>query len=202
VNGNVAVIHVGHLPNLVSGSRGTLWWAMVLLLVIEATVFSTLISSYFYLRMGQPEWPPAGIDPPKLLLPTINTFILLASSIPMYLADSGITQGKQRRLVWGAAAATTLAAVFLALKVVEYAGVPYRWDDHAYASIVWLIIGFHSAHVASVVLKTIVVMVLGYRGYFNERRHLGVQINGLYWHFVVLVWIPLYVVLYWTPRWL
>jgi cytochrome c oxidase subunit III len=202
MTGNAAAIDVSHLPNLVSGSRGTLWWSMVLLLVIEATVFGTLITTYFYLRMGQPEWPPGGIDPPELLLPTINTFVLLASSVPMYLADKGITKGNQRRLVLGALGAIALATLFLVLKVVEYADVQYRWDDHAYASILWTIVGFHSAHVLSVVLKTIVMVVLAYRGYFNADRHLGIQINGLYWHFVVGVWVPLYVVLYWAPRWL
>jgi cytochrome c oxidase subunit III len=195
-----ATIDVRHLPNLVSGSRGSLWWGMILLLAIEGAVFSTLIATYFYLRMGLPDWPPAGIDPPKLLLPTINTVVLLASSVPMYLADSGITKGKVRRLIWGLAAAGLLGVVFLVLKVVEYSAVPYRWDDHAYGSIVWLIIGFHSAHVASVILKTIVMLVLAYRGYFNEQRNLGVQINGIYWHFVVAVWLPLNAVLYWAPR--
>jgi cytochrome c oxidase subunit III len=195
-----ATIDVRHLPNLVSGSRGSLWLGMILLLAIEATVFATLIATYFYLRMGLPDWPPAGIDPPKLLLPTINTLVLIASSVPMYLADSGITKGNVRRLIWGLALAGLLGLVFLVLKIIEYSDVPYRWDDHAYGSIVWLIIGFHSGHVASVVLKTIVMLVLAYRGYFNAQRHLGVQINGIYWHFVVAVWLPLYGVLYWAPR--
>ncbi|HSK09115.1 MAG TPA: cytochrome c oxidase subunit 3 [Vicinamibacterales bacterium] len=193
-------IDVSDRPNLVSGARAPLWWGMVLLLVIEATVFGTLIASYFYLRLGQPAWPPPGVEPPDLLLPTVNTFVLLASSVPMFLADRGITEGKVRRLVWGMAASVVLGVVFLVLKVIEYGDVPYRWDDHAYGSIVWTIIGFHSAHVASVILKSVVVGLLGYRGYFNRERHLGVQVNGLYWHFVVAVWVPLYAVLYWAPR--
>lgn len=197
---SVATIDVAHLPNLVQKSRAPLWWAMVLLLVIESMVFGTLVVSYFYLRMNHVEWPPAGVDPPELLLPTLNTLFLLASSIPVHLADKGITEGKVRRLVWGMVIAAAMAALFLILKVVEYSDVSYRWDDHAYGSIVWLIVGFHSAHVLSVVAKTVVVAVLGARGYFNRERNLGVQINGLYWHFVVAVWLPLYAVIYWAPR--
>jgi cytochrome c oxidase subunit III len=195
-----ATIDVRHLPNLVSKSRAPLWWGMVLLLVIESTVFGTLISTYYYLKMVAPTWPPPGIDPPDLLLPTVNSLILLGSSVPIFMADRGIAQGNQTRLKWGMGLGAAMAIVFLILKVVEYADVPYRWDDHAYASIIWLIVGFHSAHVASVVLKATVVFLLAYWGFFNERRHLGVQINGLYWHFVVGVWVPLYFVLYWTPR--
>jgi cytochrome c oxidase subunit III len=197
-----AVIDVRPLPNLVSGSRAPIWWGIVLLLAIESTVFGTLIASYFYLKMGEPNWPPAGIKDPDLLLPTINTLVLVASSIPMYLADSGVTKGKLGRLRWGLAGALVFAIVFLVLKVVEYSAVEYAWDDHAYGSIVWLIIGFHSAHVISLVLKTLVMLALAWRGYFNERRTLGITVNGLYWHFVVAVWVPLYAVLYWSPRWM
>jgi cytochrome c oxidase subunit III len=199
VNGR-PVIHVGHLPNLVSGSRAPLWWGMAMLLVIESMVFGTLVASYFYLRMGHPEWPPPGVSPPELLLPSLNTLVLLASSGFMYYGDKSITKGNASGLVRGVAGAVALAVVFLVLKVVEYAGVPYRWDDHAYGSIVWTIVGFHSAHVASVALKGVVVFILGYRGYFTAERHLGVQVNGLYWHFVVLVWVPLFAVLYLAPR--
>lgn len=195
-----AVIDVRHLPNLVAGSRAPLWWGMVMLLVIESAVVGTLITTYFYLRITHPEWPPAGVDPPKLLLPTVNTLILLASSVPMYLADRGITHGRTRQLFWGMIGSIVLGVTFLFLKVIEYSGVPYRWDDHAYGSIVWLMIGFHSAHVASVILKSVVVAVLAWRGYFNAERLLGVQVNGLYWHFVVAIWLPLYAVLYWAPR--
>lgn len=197
-----AVIHVRHLPNLVSGSRAPVWWGIVMLLVIESAVFGTLIASFFYLRIGEMQWPPAGVKEPELLLPTINTVVLLASSVPMRIADRAVTAGNTRRLIGGLVGAITLAAVFLALKYVEYSQVPYRWSDHAYGSIVWLMIGFHSAHVISLVLKTLVMLVLSFKGYFSEQRTLGVQVNGLYWHFVVAVWVPLYVVLYWAPHWM
>jgi cytochrome c oxidase subunit III len=65
---------------------------------------------------------------------------------------------------------------------------------------IWVMIGFHSAHVFTVVLKTIIVDVLAWRGYFNEHRNLGVGVNGVYWHFVVIIWIPLYLTIYWAPR--
>jgi heme/copper-type cytochrome/quinol oxidase subunit 3 len=59
---------------------------------------------------------------------------------------------------------------------------------------------FHAVHVLSVVLKTLFVAYLATHGYFTRERRLGVTVNGLYWHFVVVVWIPLYLVLYWSPR--
>lgn len=197
---SVSAIDVSRLPTLVSGRRATVWWGMVLLLGIETIVFGTLVVTYFYLRMFEPTWPPPGIDPPKLMLATINTGILLFSSVWMRYGDQAMMRGDARKLLIGITGAITLALVFITLKFIEYSDVPYRWDDHAYGSIVWLIVGFHTAHVMSLVLKSVVIAALAWRGYFDEHRYLGVEVNGIYWHFVVLVWLPLYAVLYWAPR--
>jgi cytochrome c oxidase subunit III len=194
-------IDVSHFPALHSGHRSPLWWAMVGLITIEIVVFTTLISSYLYLRFHAPEWPPAGAEPPELMLPTVNTLILIGSSISMWWADRGIEDhGDERRLKIGLALAMAFSFIFLVLKVVEYRDVEYSWASHAYGSIIWTMIIFHSAHVLSVFLKGVVVEILAFRGHFTKERHLGVQINGLYWHFVVVIWIPLYFTIYWVPR--
>lgn len=189
------------MPVLLAGTRAPLWWAMILLITIESTVFATLISSYLYLRFHSPEWPPAGIDAPDLLLPGLNSVLLLASSAAVFWADHGIRKGDKLRLKIGMTTGLLLGTAFLVLKVVEYSAVDYRWNSHAYGSIVWMIIVFHSAHVAAVVLKGCVMEVLSFRGYFTAERRLGVEINAIYWHFVALVWIPLFFVLYLVPRW-
>ena len=181
-------------------TRATLWWGMLGIIAIELTVFAGLVTTYFYLKLGAAEWPPGGTPQPELLLPTIGTLLLLASSPVIHWADTGIRAGKQRRLAIGMLGGALLASAFLVIKFIEYSHVPYRWDDHAYGSIVWTIIGFHSAHVMALLLKTVVVDVLAWRGYFDAERRLGVTINGLYWHFVVAIWVPLYLVLYWSPR--
>jgi cytochrome c oxidase subunit III len=151
--------------------------------------------------MAAPEWPPPGVKEPELLLPTIGTVILLCSSIPVHWGDSGIEKNDKRALRLGMMFAIILALAFLAVKTIEYSGLEYRWDSHSYGSIVWAISGFHALHVIALVLKTIVVDVLAWRGFFNSERRLGVTINGIYWHFVVAVWVPLYFLLYWSPRW-
>jgi cytochrome c oxidase subunit III len=195
-----ATLDVSRLPVYASGSRALLWWGMFLLVTIESVVFATFIASYLFLRFVAPEWPPAGIAPPELLLPTINTIILIASSAAVYWGDNGIKKGDVMRLKLGVGAAALFSALFLVLKVVEYSDVKYYWDSHAYGSIIWTMIVFHSAHVGSVLLKGLIVLVLAFRGHFDAERHLGAQINGLYWHFVVGIWIPLYFTIYWVPR--
>lgn len=194
-----AVIDAGALPRVTADRRAPLWWGMLGLVAIETTVVTAFIVSWFYLRMGAGTWPPGG-KMPALLLPTLNTVLLLASSGVVLWADHGIRRGDARRLALGLTTAIGMAIVFLVLKAVEYVGKDYRWSDHAYGSIVWTIAGFHSAHVVSLVLKTGVMATLAWRGYFTRERHLGVRVNGIYWHFVVLVWLPLYATLYLAPR--
>jgi cytochrome c oxidase subunit III len=181
-------------------TQGPIWWGMWGLIVVETTVFASLIASYFYLGSSYPEWPPTGVKRPELLLPTLASLVLFASSLPMHWADQASTEGESRKLAHNLAASIALAVVFLVLKYIEYSKVEYRWDSHVYGSIVWAIVMFHSTHVTALVLKTIIVASLAWRGFFNRQRRLGVTANGLYWHFVVLVWLPLYLVLYWSPR--
>lgn len=189
-------------PRYVSGSRAIGWWGILFLVIIELTVFGSLITSYFYLRANVPEWPPDGIHPPELFLPTVNSILFLTSVIPMAWATRGIKQGKPGRLKIGFAIAFAIGLVFLVLKYIEYSGKSYTWETNAYGSITWTIIGFHSAHVIATLLKTAAIWVLAYQGYFNEERHVAVEGNALYWYFVVGIWVPLYFVLYWAPRWI
>lgn len=184
------------LPLNLNDRRAPLWWGMVGLITIEAVLFASLIASYFYLRFYASEWPIGGISRPKLLLPSIGALVLIVSSGPMFWADASIKKGNVRSLMIGQALSFVLGVTFLGLKFVEYRAYDYNWATNAYGSIVWTIVGFHSAHVMTVLLKIAVVFTAAARGYFSAERNLGVRINGLYWHFVVVVWIPLFFTLY------
>lgn len=184
------------LPRVVMGPRATVWWGIVMLVTIETVVFSSLIMSYFYLRAGAPEWPLGGIEKPDLLLPSINTLVLLISAGAIAWSHHGITRGHTHRLLIGKAVGMVFLAGFLVLKVVEYGGYDYDWRVNAYGSIVWTITGFHVAHVITVLLKSAAIWVLAWKGFFSETRFLAVEMNALYWYFVALIWVPLYATLY------
>jgi cytochrome c oxidase subunit III len=202
MNGTFSVLDASKLPSHAFEHRSPLWWGIIGLIVIEATVFASLVASFFYLRSNFPQWPPDGTRSPELLKPTLATLVLLASAIPMYWADSSLKQGRTFPLKVGPLISIALALVFLAMKVVEYRDIGFRWDTHAYGSVVWTIVGFHSAHVLALVLKTAVVTTLAWRNYFNRKRRIGVTVNGLYWYFVVIIWIPLYMTIYWASYFL
>jgi len=191
-----SILQALDLPVNLNDRRAPLWLGWVGLIVIEATLFAALITSFFYLRASSPEWPLGGIQRPDLLLPTAGTVLLLASSIPAYWADHRGRKGDLRSLLIGLIAGLIIIAVFLGLKIYEYSHTGYSWSTNAYGSVVFFIMGFHLSHVIALVLKTIVVLAAAARGHFNQRRTVGIQTNGMYWHFVVIIWLPLYFTLY------
>lgn len=197
----VRVLRKEELPTEVHGSGAPVWWAMMLVVAIETTVFATLISSYFYLRFSAPEWPPGDIPDPGLLLPVINTGVLVASSVAVYWGSSGIAKGDLRRLKWGFGIGVSMEAVFFVIKMVVSTGLGYGWTTHAYGSIFSTIDRLHSAHVVVAIILGTVAEVLAFRGYFSEERRLGVQAVNIYWQFVTVIWFPVFVVLFLVPRW-
>lgn len=193
-------VDVSHLTRF-AHRRHPLWWGIVGAVTIELTVVSALIVSYFYLRAGAPEsWPPPGVAPPELLLPTINLVLLLCSAGTMYWAGWGINRENQTILTLGTGLSVLLASIVLVLRAIQLWQLDFRWDSHPYGSIIWTISGFHFAHVLSAIVGTAVVTLLSWRGYFTSTRQLGVVVDTLYWYFVAGAWIPFYLVIYWTPR--
>ena len=189
------------LPRLYPDTRPSpLWWGIAGLILIEATVFSAFIASYFYLRVVGGQWLSAEDYAPPLLWPSVNTALLLISSGSMYWAGKLIKRGRSTAMVIAIFVSVALAGVVLILRGFELKEVPFSWDDHAYGSMYWTLNGLHFTHVTASLLGTAVVGVLGAMGYFTQQRHLAVAVDSIYWYFVALIWVPVYFVLYWVPR--
>ena len=94
------------------------------------------------------------------------------------------------------------AVAFVVVRAFEFQSLNCRWSDNAYASIVWTLLGFHTAHLVTDLLDTGVLMVLMFTGPLKGKRFVDVAENGMYWYFVVWAWLPIYVTIYLVPRWL
>lgn len=194
------VIRTAELPAEVAGPRSPIWWGMILLVAIETTVFATLFSAYFYLGLMAPEWPPASVAPPDLLLPLVNTAVLLTSTGSIYWATRGIKKGDEKRLKIGLGAGIVLETVFFIIKQIVSGGIRHGIDDHAFGSIFWTISRLHDGHVLAAVLMGVVAEILALRGYFNEERRVGVDAVNIYFQFVALIWLPVLFILYLLPH--
>ncbi len=172
------------------------WWGMVVLIMTEAMIFAGLLSSYFFVRAISPEWPLGDIEPPELRRISLFTVVLLGSSVPIFWAEAAIRKGNQRGLRLGLLLSFLLGAIFMANLFFEYEELHFGVRDNAYASLYYAITGLHGLHVFVGLVMNLVVQIKAWQGKFSASRHLTVEIFGLYWHFVDVVWIFVFSSLY------
>ncbi len=173
------------------------WWGMAGLIATEAALFTFLLFSYFYVGSYSPQWPP--VSKPELTLSAPNTLILLASSATLWWGERGIRKGNRSSLIAGIVMTFVLGAVFLSIQMVEYHKTKFLPQSHAYGSMFYTITGFHSAHVAIGLLMLLFVLTRSLLGHFTPRRHLAIKNVSMYWHFVDIVWIVIFTLVYLIP---
>lgn len=168
-------------------------------LATEVLLFGALFTAYTVFRMKYPEM--FRVEHAKLdrVLGAVNTVVLITSSFTVVLGVDAIKRGKARLLEACFGATILLAAVFLCVKYVEYAakfhhGIYPR--TNLFFSIYFMMTGLHGIHVLLGMGLLSYVIILSRRGRFSERYHTPVEMSGLYWHFVDLVWIYLFPLLY------
>ena len=188
----------------VSEGRSLGWWGMVFFIASEALLFANLIAGYLYLRVRQNTWPPPG--GPQLektiltggsnFLIVINTCILLGSSVPMIFAGRAMRRGDLRRVPWLILATVIMGTTFLSLQVVEYLTNGFSISDGLVGSTFYALTGFHGAHVTVGVIFLLVNFFRAARGNFTKEKHFAFEAGEMYWHFVDVVWVVLFTLVY------
>jgi cytochrome c oxidase subunit III len=194
------VTDVRRLPNHAFGPDSILWWGTLGFVAIETVGFALGITSYFFLMREVPDWPPGEIDPPNLLLPSIFTGLVLASVIPNLWVKRASEEQRLRPVLIGMALMVVIGTILLTLRGLEFSTLNVRWDTNAYGSIVWVLLGLHTLHLATDVVDTAVLLALLVCGHVEPRRFTDAAENAEYWNFVVIAWLPLYAVLDLVPR--
>jgi cytochrome c oxidase subunit III len=198
-----STIDVAHLPDHAFGSRSTLWWGTLGIIVIELTVFIVTVASYFYLQGNEPSWPPPGSKEPLHFWGTINTIILLASLIPNQFVKNAAEKKEMTKVRVWIVVADLFAIAFCVIRIFEYRVLQVSWDSNAYGSVTWTLLSLHTLHLVTDLADSVVLTALMFTHHgYDGKRFVDVSENAFYWYFVVLVWIPIYLVLYWSPRWI
>ncbi len=184
-----------------SRGRAPGYWGMWMLIFTEAVLFSILLTSYFFIRFQQREWPPDGIADPELFMVAIMTPILLLSSVPVHWADIAVRRGRIGQMKAGLFLAFAMGATFLVLQGFEYRHFLQEFSPrtNVYGSLFFTITGFHGFHVLAGLLMLAWLQLFGWRGYWTKERHLPVQVIAMYWHFVDVVWIFILLTVYLSP---
>jgi len=194
-------LDVGALPSFAFGHQGLIWWGTIGFMVIEGSMFVMAIVTYFFLRTRVPDWPP-GLPNPDVTLGTINLLVLLASVLPNQMTKRAAEHMELRRVQRLLLVCLGFGVVFLVVRAFEFGALGALWNSNAYGSIVWVIMGLHTAHLLTDVLDTAVLTALMFTAHAEPKRFVDVSENALYWYFVVLSWIPIYLTVYFAPRWL
>ncbi|MCA1408747.1 cytochrome c oxidase subunit 3 [Ensifer sp. IC3342] len=195
-----AVLDVSKLPLHGLSTASPTWWGTCAFMLIEGSGFALAIAVYFYLMSLAPNWP-IDTPPPDLFAGTMLTLLLLASIVPNMLVSRWAKARALAKVRVGLIVMALLQAAPLALRIFEFPAMHVSWDENAYGSIVWTLLGLHTAHVITDLIDTLVLTCLMFTRYGdNTRRYGDVEDNCLYWNFVIVVWLPLYVCIYWVPR--
>ena len=169
---------------------------MLLFIISEVMVFGAFFTAYFFIRVvGGAEWPAEGTELPKLIA-GVNTAILLSSSVSMHWALESAKSDNRFGLQAGILTTLLLGATFLFIQINEYVHVGFAPQDNAQGSIFYGLTGLHGAHVFVGLTLLTFTTVRAFRGHFTPEEHRGVEVPGIYWHFVDVMWVVVYLTIY------
>ncbi len=190
--------HADHPPEAHRSSRvdaPTL--GMLLFIASEVMLFGSFFTAYFFVRVINvaPEWPPHEFHLP-VFVAGVNTAILLTSSATMHWALQAIKRGHRAGMQAGLVLTLALGVTFLLTQAREYSRVGFAPNDGAFGTVFYGLTGLHGAHVFVGLTLLTFATVRAFRGHFTPEAHWGVEIPGIYWHFVDVMWIVVYATVY------
>ncbi|ONG53555.1 cytochrome C oxidase subunit III [Pseudoroseomonas deserti] len=195
-----AVLDLSRLPEDAPSSGSLTWWGTLAFMLIEGTGFALAVAVYLYLGSLDPGWRQGA--PPPAWGPGLGvTLLLLASLVPNLLLMRWARAGDLKRTRLGLLLMAGFGTAPLLLRIFEFAAFGVSWDDSAYGSAVWLLLGLHTTHILTDLVETYVLCFLFFTRHGDHPRRYGdVQDGALYWYFVVLTWLPIFGCLYGLPR--
>lgn len=191
---------VSSLPTEVFGPAGITWWAALGGEVIEGFVLVLAVFAYLYLRHNAPNWPPLRTPPPSLRVPAINLGLMVLSIVPAWWAARSARQSRR----WATFAGLTLHALIgigiLVVRYFECYALNVRWDTNAYGSVTWAILFTHGYMALFDIFDTAGLAILCLFLEPEKRHYVDVTENSFFWYFVLATWVPLFVLVFLSPR--
>jgi len=168
----------------------------------EIMLFGSFFTVYFFDRVvnNTHPWPPVGPDGVQFERPwfvaLVNTCILVTSSFTMHWATTSIKRGNRAGLQSGMVLTILLGLTFLLTQVIEYHRLGFNTADTSFAATFFGLTGLHGCHVLVGLVILTVMGIRAFRGHFSPEHHHGIEVGGIYWHFVDVMWIVVYVTVY------
>jgi heme/copper-type cytochrome/quinol oxidase subunit 3 len=210
MNATRNTIDVSDLAPSAIDHRSPIWWGNALLLAIETTMFAILVATYFYIRQNFENWPPPQVNfqppnlhpAPDLFWGTVNLFVILAAALAMLTADWAALRFDRKGILLSTAATILFALAAIALRFREFHGTNFRWDDNAYASVVWAILLMHLLHLIVGICEDALMFAYIAKHGLDDKHARDVRVTAVYWYWIGGIWIPLYALVYFGPYWI
>jgi cytochrome c oxidase subunit I+III len=174
-------------------------WGMGLAILTISVALATLIFSYFFLRLGNPIWPPPGIALPDVDLAGGATVLFVLSGAPLSWALAGIRRGEQGVLKIGLAASFLLGLIALIAMVLDYRRFVFDYTTNAYGSLVFTIGAISGVMVVAALGMNALTQLHAWQSGLSARRNLWVSNTAMYWHFAIVAWVIIFATLYLSP---
>lgn len=171
-------------------------FGFIIFLLSESIIFLSFFSGYIIYKVGATDWLPAGVEGLEVREPLINTLVLVSSSFVIYAAERFL----HKENLWGFRAfwllTMAMGSFFLYGQAVEWMGLPFGFTDGLFGGTFYLLTGFHGLHVLTGVLLQAIMLGRSFIPGNYEGGEFGVNATSLFWHFVDVIWIILFILIY------
>ena len=198
-----SAIDLRGLPDVVFGPRDLMWWGTLGFVLIEGFTLVLCAAAYVYVTQNFATWPPENTPLPSLGAPTVQVAVMLVSLVPARWAARAARRYDLGAVRIGLIIATAFAIAIVGLRAWELlVSLNVKWDANAYGSVQWLVLGTHATLLAVELVEIGGMTLLFWLAPVEEKHMSDVADMVFYWYFMVLSWLPLYVLCFWLPRWL
>jgi cytochrome c oxidase subunit 3 len=190
--------HAAHPPAANQSSRvEAQFLGMLLFIISEIMLFGAFFTAYFFVRVvAESGWFPIEGTELPVAIAGVNTAVLLSSSLTMHWALEGVRAENRFALRAGLLTTFLLGSTFLLVQINEYVHLGFAPQESAQGTIFYCLTGLHGAHVFVGLTLLAMANTRAFRGHYSAKEHRGVEVPGIYWHFVDVMWIFVYSSLY------
>jgi cytochrome c oxidase subunit III len=171
-------------------------FGFITFLLSESIIFFSFFAGYIALKLTTVDWLPPGVEGVEIRDPAINTVVLVSSSFVIYFAEKAL----ERQNLWGFRVLLLITAAmgtyFLVGQGIEWNSLPFGFTSGVFGGLFYLLTGFHGLHVFTGILLQIMILSRSFIPGNYEGGHFGVFATSIFWHFVDVIWIILFGLIY------
>ncbi|MBD2199374.1 MULTISPECIES: cytochrome c oxidase subunit 3 [Calothrix] len=176
--------------------EGNKMFGFIVFLISESVIFLSFFAGYIVYKITTPNWLPAGVSGLEIKDPAINTIILVSSSFVIYLAERALQRHDLLKFRLFLAATMAMGSYFLLGQAIEWHGLAFGFTSGTFGGMFYLLTGFHGLHVFTGILLQLIILIRSFLPGNYDNGHFGVNATSLFWHFVDVIWIVLFILIY------